>query len=199
MRWQAGSALRRELGPGATAVVLDSADERYVAPPPLAQTPPGHLNLQMAAYLLALRDALLMLGYPPAAANDLLARGLYRVMTRFYRPMDALAVAVHPRNRLARARWRQRLSRRFIFTPPDWLMDEAPDAGAYGFDVRRCLLAEYMERRGEQRFCQDVLCRQDMLMAEGRGERLSRTRTIAAGDDRCDFRYSTSRDRAGAT
>lgn len=199
MRWQAGWALRRELGRRTTAVVLDSADERYVPPPPLARTSSGHLNLQMAAYLLALRDSLLAVGYGPAVANDLLAQSLYRVMRRFYRPMDALAVAVHPRNKLARARWRQRVSRRFFFTPPDWLMAEVPDAGAYGFDVRRCLLAEYMESRGEQQFCQDVFCRQDLLMAQGRGERLSRMRTIAAGDDRCDFRFSVSRDPTGPT
>jgi L-2-amino-thiazoline-4-carboxylic acid hydrolase len=197
MRWQAGWALRRELGQRTTAVVLRSADRRYVPPPPLARTSAGRFNLEMGAYLLALRDSLVTVGYEGAVANAILAQSLYRVMRRFYRPMDALAVAVHPRSRLARARWRQRLSRRIFFRPPDWIMDEIPQSRAYRFDVRRCVMAEFMFSRGEQRFCQDVVCKQDLLMAQGRGELLARNQVIAAGDDRCEFRFTSPRDRAG--
>jgi L-2-amino-thiazoline-4-carboxylic acid hydrolase-like protein len=192
MRWQAGWALRRELGRRTTAVVLRSADRRYMPPPPLARTSGGRVNLEMCAYLLALRDSLVGVRYESSAANELLAQSLYRVMRRLYRPMDALAVVVHPRNRLARARWRQRLSRRIFFRPPDWLMEEVPQSCGYGFDVRRCVMAEFMLGRGEQRFCQEVMCRQDLLMAEARRELLARDHVIAAGDDRCDFRFPQS-------
>lgn len=198
MRWQAGWALRKELGPVTAAAVMRSADEKYVAPPHIARTSAGRFNLAMGAYLLALRDGLVGIGYESTAASDLLATSLYKVMGRFYRPMDALAVGVHPRNTLARARWRQRVSRRLFFRPPDWLMTEVRENDGYGFDVRRCALAAFMASRGERKFCQDVLCKQDLLMARARGERLERTQTIAAGDDRCDFRFLASRDRVGA-
>lgn len=108
MRWQAGWVLRRQVGPRITETVLRSADERFIPPPRLARTSTGALNLAMAAYLLALRDALVSVGYGASAANDLLARSLYTVMRRFYRPMDAAAVVLHPKSRLARARWRER-------------------------------------------------------------------------------------------
>lgn len=191
MRWQAGWALRRDLGRRTTAVVLRSADRGYVPPPPLARTSAGRFNLEMGAYLLALRDSLVSVGYDAPAANALLAQSLYRVMRRFYRPLDALAVAFHPRSRLARARWRQRLSRLIFFRPPDWVMPEIAQTRAYGFDVRRCVMAEFMSSRGEQKFCLDVICAQDLMMANGRRELLVRDHVIVVGDDRCDFRFST--------
>ena len=197
MRWQAGWALRRELGRQTTAAVLRSADRSYVPPPPLARTSAGRFNLEMGAYLLAMRDSLAAVGYEGSAANALLAQSLYRVMRRFYGPMDALAVAVHPLSRPARARWRQRLSRRVFFRPPDWKMDEVPHSRAYAFDVRRCVMAEFMSSRGEQQFCLDVVCKQDLLMAQSRGELLERNRMIAGGDDRCEFRFTLPSDRAG--
>lgn len=190
MRWQAGRALRRRLGSRSSAAILRSADERYVSPPSLARTAAGRLNLEMGAYLLALRDALTSFGYEPASTNALLAESLFHVMRRFYRPMDAVALAVHPKNRLARARWRQRVSRQLFFRAPDWLMEELPQADGYGFDVRRCVLAEYMEGRGERQFCQEVVCSQDLLMARARQEALGRKHTIAAGQELCDFRFA---------
>ena len=111
-------------------------------------------------------------------------------MRRFYRPTDALASLVHARNASARGRWRQRLSRRLYFRPPDWLMEDVDVAGVYAFDVKRCLMAEYMRGRGEARFCQAVTCSQDLLMAAERGERLARRETIAGGAGRCDFRFT---------
>lgn len=193
MRWQAAWALRRELGRRRAASVLALADQRFSPPPGLARTSAGRFNLEMAAYLLALRDGLTLSGYESGAANRLLARSLYRVMRRFYAPMDAFAAVAHPKNRLSRARRRQRLSRRIFFRSPDWLMEETRQTEGYGFDVRRCVLAEYMQNRGELQFCRDVFCAQDLLMAEGRAELLTRTQMIAAGDERCDFRFSAPR------
>ncbi|HET9783051.1 MAG TPA: L-2-amino-thiazoline-4-carboxylic acid hydrolase [Candidatus Dormibacteraeota bacterium] len=197
MRWQAGWALRKRVAPRKTEAVLRSADDKYVAPPHLAQTSAGVLNLEMGAYLLALRDALVEIGVEGENVNELLAESLYRVMKRFYGPIDALAIVVHPMSRLARSRWRQALSRRFFFRPPDWQMVEVTATRGHGFDVRRCVMAEYMSGRGEQRFCQEVICKQDLLMAQARAEVLMRTLTIAAGDDRCDFRFAPFRERGG--
>jgi len=69
-------------------------------------------------------------------------------------------------------------------------MEDVDVAGVYAFDVKRCLMAEYMRGRGEARFCQAVTCSQDLLMAAERGERLARRETIAGGAGRCDFRFT---------
>lgn len=85
-----------------------------------------------------------------------------------------------------------REARRLFSRTPDWLMDEVTETDGYGFDVRRCVMAEYMESRGEREFCRDVVCKQDLLMAQRRGDALTRTRILATGGDRCDFRFLAS-------
>lgn len=191
MRSQARWALRRELGRQAADVVVRRADARYLDPPRLAATAPGRCNLEMAAYLLALRDSMTAVGYGRSAADRILAEALFQVMHRFYRPLDAAARLVRPISTSARLRWRQRISQRLMFRAPDWVMSEVPGPGGYGFDVRRCVTAEYMRGRGEDVFCRDVICRQDALMAEAHGETLTRPHTLAAGDACCDFRFRT--------
>lgn len=190
LRSQAKWALRAEFTPRAAAAILDLADERYKPPPPLARTRSGRLNLQTAAYLLALRDALLAAGFRSREVDGLVADGFYRVMRRAHRPIELTARLVHPRDAAARGRWREHLSRRLLFRRPDWEMVDAAEGDGYAFEVRRCVLAEYMRGRGEQAFCQNVLCAQDFLMAQARGEVLVRARTIAGGDPVCDFRFA---------
>lgn len=188
MRWLAGRTLQARLGRETAAAVVQRAEGAYVRPPS-GRTATGRLNLEMGAYLLALRDGLNTSGYGETECNRLLADALFKVMRRFYRPLDALAFLLHPRNGLARTGLRQRFSRRVLFAPPDWAMEDVPNPSGYAFDVRRCLLADYMRSRGEEVFCQQVFCEQDLLMARGRGERFVRTMTIAGGGDRCDFRF----------
>jgi L-2-amino-thiazoline-4-carboxylic acid hydrolase-like protein len=191
-RTQARWALRKQFGRAATEAILRVADGRYESPPPIARTVGGRQNLRMAAYLLALRDALLEAGVPSRDADGLLADGLFRVMSRLYRPLELASRLLHPRDAAARSRWRERLARHVFFKPPDWVMREVSDGHAYAFSVRRCLLAEYMRGRGEELFCQDVLCSQDLLMAQARGELLLRPSTIAGGAPTCDFRFIRS-------
>ena len=122
-------------------------------------------------------------------AEDLLGDLMYRVMRRLHRPIDAVATVVHPRDRLARVRRREKIDEALFFHRPDWGMTDVDTPSGYAFDVHRCLYADYLRGRGEQGFCQRVLCAQDHRMAEGRGEVLVRTGTLASGAGRCDFHY----------
>lgn len=158
-------------------------------PPDVAATASGRLNVKMGAYLLALRDAMRDIGAEPQAINERLAQDLFRIMRVFYLPIDGAAVLLHPRNRRLRAEWRQRLAARLFFKRPDWEMEDVTGADGYAFDVRRCVLAEYMRSRGEEAFCREVICAQDSLMARARSDVLERAQTIAAGADRCTFRF----------
>lgn len=181
-------ALSPALGRAAAAEVMHSAG-RYAPPPPLARTRAGRFNVQTAAYLLAVRDALIGTGIPAGQAEDLLADSMYRVMRRLHRPIDAVAAVLHPRDPLARVRSREKIDEALFFRRPDWVMTDVGTPSGYAFDVHRCLYADYLRGRGEQEFCQRVLCAQDHRMAEARGELLVRTGTLAGGADRCDFRY----------
>jgi hypothetical protein len=84
------------LGRAAAARVVHSADGRYVPPPALARTRAGRFNLQTAAYLLAVRDALIDAGIPAGQAEDLLGDLMYRMMRRLHRPIDAVAAVLRP-------------------------------------------------------------------------------------------------------
>lgn len=182
-------ALTPALDRAAAARVVRSANARYAPPPALARTRAGRFNLQTAAYLLAVRDALIDAGIPAGQAEDLLADSMYRVMRRLHRPIDAVAAVRHPRDPLARVRRREKIDEALFFRRPDWVMTDVDTPSGYAFDVHRCLYADYLRGRGEQEFCQRVLCAQDHRMAEGRGEVLVRTGTLASGADRCDFHY----------
>ena len=188
-----GGAFRRGLTPAlgraAAARVVRSADGRYVPPPDLARTRAGRFNLQTAAHLLAVRDALIDAGIPAGRAEDLLGDLMYRVMRRLHRPIDAVAAVMHPRDPLARVRRREKIDEALFVRRPDWVMTDVDTPSGYAFDVHRCLYADYLRGRGEQEFCQRVLCAQDHRMAKGRGEVLVRTGTLAGGADRCDFHY----------
>lgn len=193
-----GKVVRRGLTPAlgraAAAGVVRSADARYVPPPALARTRAGRFNLRTAAYLLAVRDGLVDAGVPAGQAEDLLSDLMYRVMRRLHRPINAVAAALDPRDPLARGRRREKIDRALFFRRPDWVITDIEAPSGYAFDVHHCLYADYLRGRGEQEFCQRVLCAQDHRMAKDHGEVLVRTGTLASGAGRCDFRYLPADD-----
>lgn len=102
MSWRLRRALGRRLGRSAADRITRDADEQYLSPPPLARTGSGAFNLRIAAYLLALRDALTADGRSVAQAEQLLAEALLRVNRRLNRPLDAVVRLVHPTDWMAR-------------------------------------------------------------------------------------------------
>jgi L-2-amino-thiazoline-4-carboxylic acid hydrolase len=134
------------------------------------------------------------MGGPAGQAEDLLGDLSYRVMRRLHCPVDAVAAALHPKDPLARVRRREKIDRALVFRRPDWVMTDVEAPSGYAFDVHRCLYADYLRGRGEQEFCQRVLCAQDHRMAKDHGEVLVRTGTLASGTGRCDSRYLPADD-----
>ena len=181
-------ALTRSIGSPEAARTTAEAARRYVPPPPLARTPGGRINVQMATYALAVRDALASTGRSPAEAEDLVRRAMYRALRTFRAPLYAAGRIAHPADASARSLLVGKIDRRMI-RPPDWLMEEVPCADGYGYDIRRCVLADYLRERGEAGFCERVICAQDFLVSRAYGERLERSSTLAGGAERCDFRF----------
>lgn len=191
-RWLARRVLAGRLVEVPLESILDDADRHYatlVSGVAKAKTAAGRTNLRMAAYLVALSGALREIGISAEESHGVLADGVFAVMRRVWWAPDRLAELVHPRDRLARTRMRQRLGRRFYFRDPDWSMREVHANGGFGIDVERCVMRDFLAELGEQGLCRDVLCAQDLKMAELRGERLIRTSTLAEGALRCDFRF----------
>jgi ubiquinone biosynthesis protein len=93
------------------------------------------------------------------------------------------------RDRLGRLRFATDLFRSFPFNPPGYLMEDISAPHEVAFDVRRCPVAEYFRRHGASEVCVATWCNLDYALAEQWGGRLERTGTLAAGADRCDFRW----------
>ena len=83
------------------------------------------------------------------------------------------------------ARWSQ--LRRY---PDDWVCQFVDGTGQpfdLGMDVTECAIVKFMHAQGADEFT-PYLCHLDYVMAEAVGYGLTRTKTLAWGCDRCDFR-----------
>ena len=77
--------------------------------------------------------------------------------------------------------------------PHGWLI-EIPESDAYwAMDIVQCGLVKYLAEQGAPEICR-VFCDADYVAAEYMtGLELVRTKTLAEGDDVCDFRYFLER------
>ena len=171
--------------------ILVRAERHYADLAPklgMAVTASGRVNLRMAAYMLALYRAMRDEHVSEERATALLSHGLFRVMRQVWRAPDAI-VGRLTRDHVRRARIRERIARRLYFRSPDWEMHEVSYPGRHAVDITRCVMRDFMVSEGATELCAEVVCAQDILMAEARGDRLIRTGTLARGADRCDFRF----------
>ncbi len=77
----------------------------------------------------------------------------------------------------------------FPFNPPGYQAQYVPTEHGLGFNVIRCPVAEYLRAQGASDLAVSTWCMLDYALAEMIGLRLVRTGTLAAGDERCDFRW----------
>jgi hypothetical protein len=84
---------------------------------------------------------------------------------------------------------RRSQARRF---PGDWVMEAFEGDGEtfdYGMDVTECGDLKFLETQGAEELC-PYICDLDYVVFEAMGVGLRRTKTLAWGCDRCDFRIS---------
>ena len=62
----------------------------------------------------------------------------------------------------------------------------------YGIDVIECAILKFLEKQGAPDLTR-YLCLTDYVTSEALGRGLSRTKTLAEGCDRCNFRYKQGR------
>jgi hypothetical protein len=82
---------------------------------------------------------------------------------------------------------------RFPFNAPGYLIERAASDRYLAFDVVRCPVASYFRKYGAADLCIASWCNLDYALAGLTKETLVRTKTLAAGDDRCDFRVLSRR------
>ena len=187
------AALRRvsaALGSDAAAVVIAGADAEF--PGIEARIPQSGAGardlLKTSAYTIALHRSLVKAGIGPDEANSLVSDAVFAAILPARTALYRLAGFRH-RDELARARWGAGVTRRFYYTTPDWEMSDVAVDDGFGFDVTRCVIAEFYESFAMSELCQRAICDQDLRSAHHHGVVLERSQTLAAGGDCCDFRY----------
>ena len=76
--------------------------------------------------------------------------------------------------------------------PGDWVLEVVNGDGEsfdYGLDVTECGALKFLQKQGAEEML-PYICDVDYVMAEAMGYELRRTKTLAWGCDRCDFRIS---------
>ena len=80
--------------------------------------------------------------------------------------------------------------------PADWVMDFVPGDGQtfdFGYDMRECACLKYFHSQGVAEVA-PYMCLNDFLLSRAMGTGLVRDKTLAQGDDRCNFRYKRGRE-----
>jgi hypothetical protein len=78
---------------------------------------------------------------------------------------------------------------RFPFNSPGYIARRVPTDDGIAFDMIRCPVARYFRAYGAGDVCVGSWCNLDYALAEMVGRKMVRTKTLAAGDACCDFRF----------
>jgi ubiquinone biosynthesis protein len=149
----------------------------------------GRLMVRLAACAVSLYRALVQMNIPGEEAARLVSAAAWLVYEKMALPPRVLA-ALLTRDPLRRLKVATDLFRWFPFGPPaDRMEDVSAEAGVVAFDVLRCPVAEFFRRVGQPELCVSTFCQLDFPLAKAWGGTLERTSTIAAGAERCDFRW----------
>ncbi len=192
--WLVRRAARRELseavGRATACEIVARADAAY---PGIAQhIPPTRAGardlLKTSAYTIALHRALVDHGLGSEETNGLVSDVVFASIMPARKMLTRVA-GLRFRDPIERARWGSKVTRRLYYTAPDWVIDDVPVEVGFGFDVTRCVIAEFYQSLGMSELCQRAICDQDVRSAAFHGVVLDRSETLSAGDRRCDFRY----------
>jgi len=185
-RPEAGRITRRETNRVVSRALreLESCAAEANAEPSLG----ARMNVRLAGVTLAAYRALTAAGIEKTYATELVSDAAWWVYEKWGWLATGLAWVAR-RDPLGRLRFATDLFRSFPFNAPGYLMEDISAAHEVAFDVRRCPVAEYFRRHGASVVCVETWCNLDYALAEQWGGRLERAGTLAAGADRCDFRW----------
>ena len=152
----------------------------------------ARMNVRLACATIAAYQALLAAGIEKDEAVMLIADVAWEVCGKGAM-LPGLVSRAFARDPVRRLRIATNLVRRFPFNPPGYVMEDVPADDMVAFDVRRCPVGEYFRSYDLGQLCMGTWCSQDYAFAEIWGGKLERSGTLAAGDDRCDFRWKVVR------
>jgi hypothetical protein len=147
------------------------------------------MNVHLAALTVAFHRALVEIGIDARYATALTTDCAWAIYEKWGRLARRVA-----RSRTSDPAEQMRICiddfLRFPFTPPCYRFQRSqPQPGTVEIDMRRCPVADYMATQDASELCVSAWCNQDFALAELWGGELRRTKTLAGGDEHCDFRF----------
>lgn len=159
---------------------------------PEALTVGNKMNLMLACLSLSAFRALMAVGVEREYAVVLFADAAWKVYEK-WGALPAFISRFLTRDPVKRMRLCVNLFLRFPFNPPGYVFERLPSDDGISLDMLRCPIAEYLSANGAADLCVGSWCNLDYGLAEMWGGRLERTGTLAAGADRCGFRFKPVR------
>jgi hypothetical protein len=156
----------------------------------------NRVNMLLAAMTLAFLQVLIASGRGRAYAIELVGDVAWKVYERWGR-IPLVVARLRSRDPRERMRISVDMFLRFPFTPPGYLFNRLPSEEGISLDMLRCPVADYLRREEASDLCIGTWCNLDFPLAEMWGGRLERTKTLAAGCERCDFRFKAPRPESG--
>jgi len=151
------------------------------------------MNVRLACFTFSVFTALLAKGSDREYAIELVADATWSVY-QIWERLAAIAARLTPgKTTLGFAATRLRdssgaASLKFPFNAPGYLIEPVKALRGVAFDVVRCPVASYFREHGAADLCVASWCNLDYALGEMTGHWLVRTKTLAQGADRCDFR-----------
>ena len=163
--------------------------ERLAPDVPREETLGSRINALLACLTLSGFQELLEKDVERNYAIELLADVTWKVY-RQWGVLVFLIAKVFTRDPAKRMQTAINLFLRFPFTPPGYVFERLPAAadGIY-LDMLRCPVADYFKANKTTDLCIETWCNLDFALARMWGGKLEREKTLAAGCDRCDFRF----------
>jgi plasmid stabilization system protein ParE len=143
--------------------------------------------LATSAWAVAIYRVALRHGGDAQDAADVLHGYLQTMVGRIPRPLR-FPVLDHHRARVEKMARRSQQHR----YPDDWvgqIVDGTGQPFDFGIDWTECGVEKFLRAQGAEEFT-PYICALDYVTAQAAGERLTRTKTLSWGCDRCDFRFT---------
>lgn len=162
--------------------------DQYAPSLPRERTMGGRMNMTLACVSISFFRSLLAAGTEREYAIELFADLAWKVYEK-WGVLPRLLARLVTRDPVKRLRICVNLFLLFPFNAPSYIFDRLPSADRISIDMRRCPVAEYFRRNQAADLCVGSWCNLDYALVEMWGGRLERAWTLAAGDNRCSFRF----------
>ncbi len=151
-------------------------------------TPGSRILVTLACLTLAMFHALLDEGIERNLAIELVADICWRVYEQWGR-IPGTVSRLAGRDGVKRMRFDVDAFLRFPFNKPGYLYEVVDEPAGRALDMLRCPVADYLGAQDASDLAVGSWCNLDFQLARMWGGTLERQGSLAAGADRCDFRF----------